>query len=85
MHMLRQWCSMSMLHRTCEYIHVGVRFGGLSLPNGWCFLHIPISFEPWGVKKYSVPYMMQIELACISIKCGIVNPYIDGLIVLAMS
>ena len=26
MHMLRQGCSLNMLHRTCENVHRGVRF-----------------------------------------------------------
>ena len=29
---------------------------------------------------YSVPYMVQIELTYIPIKCWIVNPYVDGLL-----
>ena len=33
MHMLRQGCSLSILHRTCEKLHGGVRLGGLSIPN----------------------------------------------------
>ena len=44
--MLRQWCSLSMLHRTCEYMHEGVRLGGLRMPHGWCTLHMPIYFNP---------------------------------------
>ena len=31
---LRQGCSLSMLHRTYEKMHGGVRLGGLSMPNG---------------------------------------------------
>ena len=38
----------------------------------------PFILKPWGIEKYSVPYMVQIELTYISIKCGIVNPYIAG-------
>ena len=26
MHMHRKWCSLSMLHRTCENMHEGVGF-----------------------------------------------------------
>ena len=48
------------------------------MPNGWCSLCIPIYFKPWAIKKYTVPYMVQIELTYISIKCWIVNPYVDG-------
>ena len=75
---LRQWCSLSMLHRTCENMHGGVALGGLSKHNRWYTLCMPIYFEPWGIKKYSVPYKVQIELTYIPIKCGIVNPCIDG-------
>ena len=75
---LRQWCSLSMLHRSCENMYGGVGFGGLSMLNGWCSLWMPIYFKPWGIEKYSVPYMVQIELTYISIKCGIVNPYVHG-------
>ena len=31
--MYRQGCSLSMLHRTCEKLHWGVRLGGLSMPK----------------------------------------------------
>ena len=75
--MLRQWSSLSMPHRTCENMHGSVGLGGLSMPNGWCILCMPIYFKPWGIKKYSVPYVVQVELTYISIKCGIVNPYVD--------
>ena len=67
--MLRQGCSLSMLHRTCEKVHGGVRLCGWGMPN---ILHMPFCFKLKGVKKYSVPYMMQIELAYISIKSGVV-------------
>ena len=63
--MLRQWCSLSMLHRNCENVPRGVRLGRLSMPSGWCTLWIPIYFKP---------YMVQIELTYISIKCGILIP-----------
>ena len=76
--MLRQWCSLSMLHRTCENMLGGVWLGGLSMPNGWCTMCMPIYVKPWDIKKYSVPYMVQIELNYIPNKCGIVNPAIGG-------
>ena len=41
--MLRQECSLSMLHRTCEKVHVGVRLGGLGMPN---ILSMPFYFKP---------------------------------------
>ena len=47
MHMLRQWCSQSMLHRPCENMHSGVWLGGLSMPKGWCTLCMSIYFQPW--------------------------------------
>ena len=31
--MLRQGCSLSMLHRTCEKVPWGVRLGGLGMQN----------------------------------------------------
>ena len=71
-------CICICIHRTCENMHWGVGLGGLSMPNGWCTLCMPIYFKCWGIKKYSIPYMVQIELTYIPIKCGIVNPYVDG-------
>ena len=56
--MLRQWCSLSMLHRPCEYMHRDVRLSGLSIPNGWYTLCMPIYFKPWHIKKYTIPYMV---------------------------
>ena len=78
MWLLRQWCPLSMLHGTCDYMLSGIRLGGLSMPSGRSTLCMPIYFMPWGIKEYPVPYMVQIELTCISIKCGTVNPYVDG-------
>ena len=43
MHMLKLWCSLSMLHRPCENMYKGVRLGGLIMPNGQCTLHMPIN------------------------------------------
>ena len=31
--MLRPRCGLSMLHRTCEIVHEGVKLGGLSMPD----------------------------------------------------
>ena len=33
MHIVRQGCSLSMFHRTCEKLHGDVRLGGLSMPS----------------------------------------------------
>ena len=55
MHMLRQGCSLSMLHRTCEKLHGDVRLGGLSTPNIMC---MPFYFRPRGVKENPIPYMV---------------------------
>ena len=52
--MLRQGCSLSMLHRTCEKVHGGVRLDGLGMPNILC---MPF-FKPRSVKKYSISYMV---------------------------
>ena len=49
MHMLRQGCSLTMLHRTCETLHGGDRLGGLGKPNILC---ISFYFMPSGMKKY---------------------------------
>ena len=68
--MLRQGCSQSMLHGTCEKVNGGVRLGGLEIPNILC---MSFYFKPRGVKKYSIPYMVYIELTYISIKSGFVN------------
>ena len=75
---LRQRCSQSMLQRTCEYMHGSVRLGELGMSNGWCTLYMPFYFKPWGIKKYSIPYMMQIELTYISIESGVVNRGVYG-------
>ena len=72
--MLRQWCSLSMLHRTCEYMH-GVLGWGISMPSGWCILCTHIYFKPRGIKMYSFPYLVQIELTYISIKCGVTDSH----------
>ena len=53
--MLRQGCSLSMLHRTCENVHGGVRLCGLGMPNILCMLFY---FKPRGIKKYSIPFMV---------------------------
>ena len=80
--MLRQGCSLRMLHRTCENVHGVLGWVGLGMPN---ILHLPFYFKPRGIKKYSIPYMVQIELTYIFIKGGVVNSNVDGsLIVLAM-
>ena len=51
MHMLRQRCSLSMLHRTCEKLHGVVTLSGLSMPN---IMHMPFYFKPRSVKKYPI-------------------------------
>ena len=74
--LLRQECSLSMLHRTRENVTGGVRLGGLGMPNILC---MPFYFEPRGINKYSIPYMVQIELIYISIKGEVVNSSVDAL------
>ena len=68
--MLRQGCFLSMLHRTCEKLHEGVRLGGLGMSNT---LDITSYFKPRCIKKYSIPYIMYIELSYISINGEVVN------------
>ena len=46
--MLKQGCSLSMLHRTCEKVPGGVSLGGLGMPNILC---MPFNFKPRGGKK----------------------------------
>ena len=53
--MLRQGCSLSMLHRTCEKVHGGARWGGPGMPNILC---MPFYFKARGVKKYPIPFMV---------------------------
>ena len=55
MWMLRQWYSLSMLHRTCDKLHGEVRLGGLGMPN---VMWMPFYFKPRGDKKYFIPYMV---------------------------
>ena len=45
--MLRQGCSLSMVHRTCENCQ-GVRLGRLSMPN---IMGMPFYFKSRGIKK----------------------------------
>ena len=40
MHMLRQGCYLSMLHRICEILHGGVRLGVLGMPISCACLFI---------------------------------------------
>ena len=48
MYMLRQGCFLSMLLRTCEKVHGGIRLAGLGMPNILC---IPFYFKPMDIKK----------------------------------
>ena len=68
--MLRQGCSLSILHRTCENMHEGVGLCGLGMPN---ILHMPFYFRPRGIEKHSIPRMIQIELTCISVRSWIAD------------
>ena len=47
MHMLRQGCSLSMLHRCCKKLHGDVGLHGLSMPNIMC---LPFYLKPRGIK-----------------------------------
>ena len=49
--MLRQGCSLSMLHRTYKN-HMVVRMDGLSMPN---ILSMPFYFKPRGLKENPIP------------------------------
>ena len=73
--MLKQGCSLSMNHRTCENVHGDVRLGGLGMPN---ILNMPFYFKPRDITKYSILYMVQIGLTDISIKSGVVNSNVGG-------
>ena len=73
--MLRQGCSLSILHRTCENMHEGVGLCGLGMPN---ILYKPFYFKTRGIEKYCIPCMMQIELTCISIKIWIFDCNVYG-------
>ena len=53
--MLREGCSLSMLHRICEKLQGGIRLGGLSMPN---IMHMPFYFKPRGIRKYPIPYVV---------------------------
>ena len=75
MYMLSQRCSLSMVHRICEYVPGGVRLGGLDMSKILC---MPSYLKSRGVKKYPIPFMVQIELAYISIKSEVVHPNIDS-------
>ena len=73
--MLRQGCSLSMLHRTCKNMHGGVRLCGLGMPN---ILHMPFYFKPRGIKKYSIPMWCKLNLPIFLLKSWIVGSNVDG-------
>ena len=61
----------SMLYSSMQ---MSIGWSGLSMPTEGCSVHMPIviiNFKVRGVKQESVPYMMQIILTHISVKCGI--------------
>ena len=53
--MLRQGCSLHMLHRFCKQLHGGLRLGALRMPS---ILHMPFYFKPRGVEENPIPYMI---------------------------
>ena len=61
--------SLSMLHRTCENVHGGVRLGGLGMPNILQMLFILSQ----GVLRSTLSNMVKIELTNISIKRGLLT------------
>ena len=67
--------SMPSLPHGSMQIPIGCN--GLSMPT--CSVHMPtdiINFQVNSVKQDSVPYMMQIILTHISVKCGIVDLHV---------
>ena len=61
------------------YLRLPIDCKGLGMSTVKC-VHIPIGrvyFEVRGVKKDSVPYMVKVELTNIPVKCGIVYPDVD--------
>ena len=60
----------------CVYLKMPIGWNGLGISTIMC-VHIPIGrvyFKARGVKKDSVPYMVQVELTNIPVQCGIVYP-----------
>ena len=80
--MLRQGCSLSMLHRICKKLHGGVRLDGLRMPN---ILHMPFIVSP-GVLRGTLSYIWcKLNFPIFLLNVGLLTViYIDTLIVLAM-
>ena len=80
--MLRQGCSLTMLHRTCEKLHGSVTLGGLSMPN---IMHMPFFLSP-EVLRSILPHMRcKLNLPIYVLSVGLLTLiYIDSLIVLAV-
>ena len=61
------------------YLWMPIGWNGLGMPTIMC-VHIPfgrVYFKARGVKKVSVPYMLEVELTNIPVKCGVVYPDVD--------
>ena len=71
--MSRQLCSLNMLHRTCENMHGRVGLGGLSMPNGWCILHMPIYFKPWSIKSTLFHVWCRLHLTIFLLAVGLLT------------
>ena len=80
--MLRQGCSLSMLHRTFEKVHRGVRLAGLGMPNILC---MPFILSP-GVLRRTISHIWcRLNLPIFLLRVGLSTlMYIDSLIVLTM-
>ena len=66
-------------------MHMPMGWEGLSMPTDGCSVCIPIiiiNSKLRGAKQHSVQYMVKVILTHIAFECGVVDPYVDSLIVL---
>ena len=68
--MLRQGCSLSMLHRTCEPVHWSVRLDGLGMPN---ILHMPLYFKPRILRSTLSHIWCKLNLPIFLLRAGLLS------------
>ena len=61
----------------CGSMQMPIGWNGLRMPTEGFYVHMTIviiNFKVRDIRQNSVPYMMEIILTHISVKCGIVDP-----------
>ena len=80
--MLRQGCSLIMLHRSCEKLHGGVRFSRLSMPNT---MHILFILSPGILRRILSHILCKLNLPTFLFSVGLLTlMYNDSLKALTM-